>query len=115
MTTERFMRLPISSRLAALFAVASGALFSISLPAAAVPISAAQGQSAHESPVELVRDGYWRRRNRGYYDGYFVDAPFTRVERRGRRVAVDAPFASVRKGRYGTWVRAPFVDLYVPR
>jgi hypothetical protein len=115
MTTEHFMRLPISSALAAFVAVACGALLAVSLPAAAGPISAAQGESAHEGAVELVRDGHWRRRNRGYYDDYYVDAPFTRVERRGRRVAVDAPFASVRKGRYGTWVRALFVDLYVPR
>jgi hypothetical protein len=109
------MRLPILSRFAALVVGAGVASLAGSLPAAAGPISAVQGQGAHESAVELVRDGYWRRRNRGYYDDYYVDAPFTRVERRGRRVAVDAPFASVRKGRYGTWVRAPFVDLYVPR
>lgn len=44
-----------------------------------------------------------------------VDAPFSRVEtRRYARVAVDAPFASVRIGR-GVHVRAPFVNLWVPR
>jgi hypothetical protein len=28
---------------------------------------------------------------------------------------VAAPFARVYGGRGGTWVRAPFVDLWVPR
>lgn len=110
-TTEPFMRLPIWSKLAALVAGGAASL-SIASPAAAGPTS--QGQSAYESAVQLVHDGY-RRRHRHYYDDTYVDAPFTRVERRRSRVAVDAPFASVRTGRRGTWVRAPFVDLYVPR
>jgi hypothetical protein len=109
------MRLPILSHLAAVIVTAGAAFFSTSLPGTAGPLSASQGASSQESAVQPVHDGYWRRRHRDYYDDYYVDAPFTRVERRGRRVAVDAPFASVRKGRYGTWVRAPFVDLYVPR
>ena len=111
-TTEPFMRLSLSFALAAL-ALTAGAV-SISLPAEAGPLSAARGPSA-ESAVQLVRDGYWRRRHRDYYDDTYVEAPFTRVETRRRRVAVDAPFASVRTGRRGTWVRAPFVDLFVPR
>ncbi|MEM1372372.1 MAG: hypothetical protein AAGG72_09135 [Pseudomonadota bacterium] len=67
---------------------------------------------------------YRKRRGRGdyvdapytYVDeyGYEVDAPYTRVRRRGR-VAVDAPFAQVRRSRRGVRVRAPFVDLYIPR
>ncbi|MGA7545696.1 MAG: hypothetical protein WBW08_07700 [Methyloceanibacter sp.] len=32
-----------------------------------------------------------------------------------RQTHVEAPFASVHGGGYGTWVRAPFVDLSVPR
>jgi hypothetical protein len=45
-----------------------------------------------------------------------VEAPTTRVEtnRRGK-VAVDAPFTSVRRDNRGVHVRAPFVDIYVPR
>ena len=72
-------------------------------------------------PVVLV-DGDWDdddweyRRYRRYYRGSYVRAPFTRVETGYRgRVAVDAPFASVRTGPRGTWVRAPFVNIFVPR
>lgn len=46
-----------------------------------------------------------------------VEAPFTRVEtghRYRRGVLVDAPFAFVTVGRHGRYVRAPFVDLWVP-
>jgi hypothetical protein len=63
-------------------------------------------------------DDRHRRRSWSYdSDGdHVVEAPFTRVEtgRRGR-VAVDAPFSSVRVGKRGVWVRAPFVDIYVPK
>lgn len=46
-----------------------------------------------------------------------VEAPFTYVEKGyGRRgVLVDAPFAFVRTERRGRYVRAPFVDLWIPR
>jgi hypothetical protein len=45
-----------------------------------------------------------------------VEAPYTRVEN-GRKVAVDAPHAFVRVDRKTgrVVVRAPFVDLDVPR
>ena len=45
-----------------------------------------------------------------------VEAPYTRVES-GRKVAVDAPHAFVRvdRKRGRVVVRAPFVDLDVPR
>jgi hypothetical protein len=109
------MRLPISSKLAAFMVSAGAAVLFTSLPSAAGPLSVSPGPSVQESAVQLVHDRYWRRRHRHYYDDTYVDAPFTRVERRRSRVAVDAPFASVRTGRRGTWVRAPFVDLFVPR
>jgi hypothetical protein len=43
-----------------------------------------------------------------------VRAPGTSVDV-DRQTHVEAPFTSVHVGRYGTWVRAPFVDLFVPR
>jgi hypothetical protein len=45
-----------------------------------------------------------------------VEAPYTRVES-GRKLAVDAPYAFVRVNRRTgrVIVRAPFVDLDVPR
>lgn len=108
------MRLPISSSFAILAATAGCAFLSFATPAAAAPISAAKAPDASQSVVEPV--GYRRWRRDRYYDrDTYVDAPFTSVERRRRRVAVDAPFVSVRTGRRGTWVRAPFVDLWSPR
>lgn len=68
--------------------------------------------------VHYDEDYDWRRhkRHRHHHRDVLVEAPFTRVEtRRHRRVAVDAPFTSVRVHRRGVWVRAPFVDIYVPR
>jgi hypothetical protein len=73
------------------------------------------------SAAVLVSDDWDERRDRRRYRDYdndyrVVDAPFAYVETGPRgRVAVDAPFASVRVGRRGTWVRAPFVNLFVPR
>lgn len=51
---------------------------------------------------------------RHHHRRHVVDAPFTRVET-GRRVVVDAPFAHVRVNRRGRHIRAPFVDLWLPR
>jgi hypothetical protein len=45
---------------------------------------------------------------------HIVDAPYTHVES-GRHVAVDAPFTTVYVGRRGRYVRAPFVELWLPR
>lgn len=42
-----------------------------------------------------------------------VHAPFARVET-GRRVVVDAPFAHVYRDRRGRYIRAPFVNIWVP-
>jgi hypothetical protein len=46
-------------------------------------------------------------------EGVHVREPFTAVDV-DPGTHVEAPFASVHVGRYGTWVRAPFVDLFVP-
>lgn len=78
--------------------------------------------SRHDRTIVHVsndEDYGWRRNHRRNhrYDGpVVVDAPFTYVETGyRRRVAVDAPFTSVRVHRGGVWVRAPFVNLWVPR
>lgn len=61
-------------------------------------------------------DGYYYRHRRYYRGDRYVRAPFTRVRTRGwRSTSVDAPFTSVRVRPHGVWVRAPFVNIYVPR
>lgn len=40
--------------------------------------------------------------------------PFAYVES-GRRVVVEAPFTTVYVGRRGRYVRAPFVNIWIPR
>jgi hypothetical protein len=57
---------------------------------------------------------YWRHHHRRYARDTHVHAPGTSVDV-DRQTHVEAPFASVHVGRYGTWARAPFVDLFVPR
>ena len=91
-----------------------GRTFSVCLAAAsfafligtAAPASAGPGVvTTPQAGTELVQDaGYYRRRWRYRDDGYS-----------GRETFVAAPFARVYSGRYGTWVRAPFVNLWVPR
>jgi hypothetical protein len=72
------------------------------------PVLAGPGIAAiPEAATPLVQEtGYYKRRWR-YRDRDDFD---TRKE-----TFVDAPFARVYNGRYGTWVRAPFVNLWVPR
>jgi hypothetical protein len=87
----------------------------------AVPASVSAAPAPVVKPnvnAELVQDaGYegkrrwWRRDADGQE---YVRAPFTSVET-GKRTNVEAPFTSVQKDRAGTWVRAPFVNLFVPR
>jgi hypothetical protein len=96
--------------------------WAVTSPAEAAPLASARTATANSSAVVQIRDyrdddyDYGRRYHRRYRERTYVRAPFTRVETRGyRATAVDAPFASVRVGRRGTWVRAPFVDLFVPR
>ena len=78
----------------------------VGLPAPAV---AGPGLMAKPSAgPELVQEtGYYKRRWRTR------DGPYVRDSDRDTFVA--APFARVYSGRYGTWVRAPFVNLWVPR
>ena len=58
-----------------------------------------------QAGTALVQEaGYYKRRWRYRDDAYS-----------GRETFVAAPFAQVYSGRYGTWVRAPFVNLWVPR
>ncbi len=86
--------------------------------AGAGPVAPPATTSASSSMVLKVHDYHddWHPYRRRYARSTYVRAPFTRVETRGyRATAVDAPFVSVRVGRRGTWVRAPFVDLFSPR
>jgi len=95
----------MSIRSLTLALAAAGLAFIVALPA---PVLAGPGVAAiPEASTPLVQEaGYYRRRWR-YRDGPDVD---TR-----RETFVAAPFARVYNGRFGTWVRAPFVNLWVPR
>lgn len=103
--------------------VAAGVLLTLSMSAPASALTAAGLRATHAAPSALVMvHDRWRhdddddRRYRRYHRRHreIVDAPFTHVEA-GRRVIVDAPFAHVSVGRRGRHVRAPFVDLWLPR
>jgi len=98
-------------------AIVGGAVLASPASSEASPLGGARAQAAQSAVVrvhdEWDGDRYDRRR---YHRRGYIRAPFTRVETRGRRwTSVDVPFASVRVRRSGVWVRAPFVDLYVPR
>lgn len=74
----------------------------------------------HSKNVHSKRH-YHKRHHKHAYKHHrrhrIVEAPFTRVETRHRYrrdVLVDAPFAFVAVNRHGRYVRAPFVDLWVP-
>jgi hypothetical protein len=90
------------------------------LPAAAGPASAHVSKlKSHKSNVVHVHrsshdDARHSRRRYHRHHSHVVDAPFTRVET-GRRVVVDAPFAHVTVNRHGRHIRAPFVNLWLPR
>jgi hypothetical protein len=114
-----------SFRLALALASAGAALAAPLLPSLAGPLPGTAPVVA--SPAALVPVGDWDDDDWDEQDDFpphrsphrgteVVDAPFARVETGGRgRVAVDAPFTSVWVGRRGVWVRAPFVDIYVPK
>jgi hypothetical protein len=91
--------------------------YSSALPGRVASPSAAAHGLVHQVHDDWNEDRWERRRYRDrYWRPGHVRAPFTRVETRGyRHSSVDAPFASVRVRPWGVWVRAPFVDLYVPR
>jgi hypothetical protein len=83
--------------------VAAGFAFLVGQSA---PASAGPGVVVKPSvATELVEQaGYYNRRWRYRNNNYS-----------GRETFVAAPFARVYSGRAGTWVRAPFVNLWVPR
>src|SRR5262245_27322576 len=85
------------------------------LAGSSAPASAAPGFVAMlEADKAVVQEaGYYKRRWR-YRDGAYVRAPFAEVDTY-HDTWVAAPFAHVYSGRGGPWVRAPFVNLWVPR
>lgn len=96
---------------------AAGALvlvMALSPQASAAPSAVTLQAQVHPELIRRVgSDDRWHRRH--YRDhGTYVRAPFTDVDTH-HGTHVEAPFASVHTGRYGTWVRAPFVNLFVPR
>lgn len=84
-------------------------------PAVVLGLSKAQPSAVVKTHDDADDDADEDDNHRRWYRPHrHVDAPFTHVET-GRRVIVEAPFASVYVGRHGRHVRAPFVDLWVPR
>jgi hypothetical protein len=115
------MRLFAPHKIASALALLMVASLVTSKDAGAGPLASQRPAGAASAVVQIHDawddDRYYERRHYRRYKGRsYVRAPFTRVETRGyRRTSVDAPFASVRVRRHGTYVRAPFVDLYIPR
>lgn len=112
-----------------LYAVFAAALLlpAIALSPASAVTAPARGAVGAALPASILKvhrrsDDSHHRRHYGRHHRHHrhvVDAPFTRVETNHansrRRVIVDAPFAHVSVGRRGRHVRAPFVDLWLPR
>lgn len=74
---------------------------------------AAPAHASDVQPVYYCSKKAWRRGLCGN-NGSYVRAPFAEVDtHRGTWVA--APFTRVYSDRYGTRVRAPFVNLWSPR
>jgi hypothetical protein len=69
---------------------------------------------APPAEIELVQQVDYNKRRWRYRNGTHVRAPLTSVDT-GDDTYVRAPFARVFSGRSGTWVRAPFVNLWIPR
>ncbi len=124
MSTFRMLSLSLAAALAAVFATVTSHSATAGPLAGVASINVAKGAAPAVKKVHYrkkyrkhrysYRRGY-KRRHRGYRHRRVVRAPFTRVET-GRRVIVDAPFASVYVNRrHGVHVRAPFVNLWVPR
>lgn len=105
----------------------AGAAVALAMAATASGASAGSfgklGKAHHATSVDVVTyradaadTHVYRRHHHHTRDGVLVEAPFTTVDTRYHRsVAVDAPFTSVRVHGGGVWVRAPFVNLWVPR
>ena len=113
--------LTIKNRMLGLFGSALMAAALSAQPAAAASVRAPHAHAVSKATTNVTysRARAWRHAHNERWDHgrpVRVDAPFTSVEtRRYRYTAVDAPFASVRVHGGGVWVRAPFVNLYVPR
>ena len=94
---------------------AAGALAGLGVPLASEAAPAAALDVSAKPPLLQLVDNddkrYWRHHYRGR--SVHVREPFTAVDV-DPGTHVEAPFASVHVDRYGTWVRAPFVDLFVP-
>lgn len=107
-----------SIRFAAAAAVAV-ALFAAALPASAAPLGVRAAEAKSET---LVTEVHYKRKYAKRYKGRYykygrrhVDAPYTYVDRYSGRTVVDAPHAYVTRSRRGVHIRAPYVNLYVPR
>lgn len=122
MTKLHFLSATILTAAIALFAVGFSTAAMAGPASGAVAATSANLASSRVAPVHYRKKYHKHRRYRGYkyrrynkrYRRAPVYAPYTYVSPRRGRVAVDAPFASVRVGR-GVRVRAPFVDIWVPR
>ena len=87
------------------------------LAAFSTQASAAPAQAAKiETKTSFVQMAGYKKRRTYYrdYDGEHVRAPFTSVDT-GLGTHVDAPFATVHTDGRGTYVRAPFVNLWIQR
>ena len=93
-------------------AVAAGVSFAPQGQAAPAAVQRAPAQSQLVQRVDA--DAYYWRHHRRYARGTHVRAPGTAVDVEGG-TQVEAPFTMVHTDRHGTWVRAPFVDLFIPR
>lgn len=103
-------------------ALAAGTMCLASLPhqAAASPAHLAGGarSTLAADAADLHRIGHRHSRRivrRHRHDDVEVDAPTTYVRTYRGYVVVEAPFTSVERSHRGVRVRAPFVDLWVPR
>jgi hypothetical protein len=103
-------------------AISVSLLSGVLLAAAALDAGAAPtgitdaGAAGRSAVIRIGGDDDWRedRRYRSGRRGVVVDSPYAYVET-GDPVVVDAPFAHVRVGRGRVRVRAPFVNLSIPR
>lgn len=107
---EMFLRSVMFGGIAALALLASlaGGTTAVAAPIGGLSRPAASGES---QVIKVHRRGHHHHHHRR---GRVVEAPFTYVES-GRRVVVEAPFTTVYVGRRGRYVRAPFVNLWIPR
>ena len=109
---ELFVRRVAFGSLAAL---AFSALLVTGTAAVAAPLGGISPPGVHgESQVIKVHRRGRHHHHHHYRRGRVVEAPFTYVES-GRRVVVEAPFTTVYVGRRGRYVRAPFVNIWIPR